>query len=419
MSYKTEETETVYLDQKGILVKLKPDIKLISSSAETILIAKAENDKIHCIEMKQASFKRCCILLAILDNQGIWRLRFRVVVTPKHGVMVFPMFSKLPIGTNNDSFAIPDHLKNNTIAVIGFKSKPEVKSFYVHFDVNSDDGVYSGDIGVDLSGQEDRTMIDKTIDSTPGKETKRFKRVLYKPEPTPICSFKSQSPAIAEWVFTIQCTVIIHNFLLKKLECDLNLIRNNSKMKFLCFCCSSVDNYKEDDSEDDDEWAMKPAIHQKHQTDENMDDECSAAPAKTPKTNENLSGKNEQTWVYDCVYYSLQRFIHFIGYRFAAEKENEGDEQFKAENYTAAINFYKEAMNFHPNDKIYAKLIESYILLGNVDEAQQAIDELAKIGCSSYILNKFDKDCEQLHSFEKLPNASKETTLKQPVSEVK
>lgn len=59
----------------------------------------------------------------------------------------------------------------------------------------------------------------------------------------------------------------------------------------------------------------------------------------------------------------------------------------------------KEQKTKETDDKIYRQRIERYISLGDIDKAQQTIEKLAEIGCSSSIINEFDDKCKQLRNF--------------------
>lgn len=60
--------------------------KLLSSPAETVIIANRVNDK-QIINLMQTSLKRCNILIAVEDQNRQWRYRFRIVVTVADGLV--------------------------------------------------------------------------------------------------------------------------------------------------------------------------------------------------------------------------------------------------------------------------------------------------------------------------------------------
>lgn len=148
--------------------------------------------------MKQTTFNRCSLLIAIKDKTNVWRLRFRVVVTPNDGVLVFMLFKTLPF--IDGKFEIPTEFTNNTIAVLGMVALEQ--SFYIEFNVHaSENGFFSehsngyvGFIGVDISLTMDEWFIDSSLQTTNTQERiyKKFNETLYKVEPVPIGNFKAQ-----------------------------------------------------------------------------------------------------------------------------------------------------------------------------------------------------------------------------------
>lgn len=108
----------------GVFKSFTPDIQLTSDVAETIVSIEEINDQSNLsqknaqeIVLKQTIFKRCSLLLAFKDERNMWRLRFLIRVTPKHGIMAFPLTRTLNM--TNNRLTVPDSLDVETVAVIG------------------------------------------------------------------------------------------------------------------------------------------------------------------------------------------------------------------------------------------------------------------------------------------------------------
>lgn len=86
--YGTSKTKMFYL-KDGIFSELNANVKLVSGPSEGNISVQdlAENDR--SVSFKQTQYRRCSFLFAILDKDGIWRLRFRGLVTQKHGLLCF------------------------------------------------------------------------------------------------------------------------------------------------------------------------------------------------------------------------------------------------------------------------------------------------------------------------------------------
>lgn len=154
----------------------------------------------QCIDFKQSTLNRCSLLIAVFDK-GIWRLRFRLVVTPKSGLLIFPLTQTLNIF--NGKITVPE--ESNTIAIIGFilKKSELVLQMRVHANESGEQicdvfNGYKGNFKIDISGQQHKLTIDDALQSSP--DTKRFNRKLYtKSCSAPLSEFKVQhSPAIFE-----------------------------------------------------------------------------------------------------------------------------------------------------------------------------------------------------------------------------
>lgn len=204
LSFSMNDAKMVYMNNDSTFSELDRQVKLLSGPAESILTVEDEDNE-QSIALKQVSFKRCCILLGYLDQANQYRLRFRLVLSPQHGLLVFKLHRTLNFV--NGRAIIPREHVNNTIAV--FILQPKVQSIYIKLSVyaNKDgklsnqrfDG-YNAFLGLDLAGNRDHIHVDAEVDGTNLElEKKRFNEALYKPEPIPISTFKEQrvAPAVS------------------------------------------------------------------------------------------------------------------------------------------------------------------------------------------------------------------------------
>lgn len=144
------------------------------------------------------AFKRFSIVIAVLMN-GCWRLRYRIVPSAVHGILVFKMRSTLHF--TNGRVILPDDFKLNTILVVGIKPSG---SFKINFRIfANEDGQldtenfngYLGDatLSVDANGI-DASTIDDNIDGEnhQSKKSVKFDHRLYEQPQEPVASFRSQ-----------------------------------------------------------------------------------------------------------------------------------------------------------------------------------------------------------------------------------
>lgn len=204
INYSLNDVRVYHLD-KGRFSEVNPRVKLISPPAEGVLTIQNLDNQRQCIALKQSSFKRCSILFAVMDKSGIWRLRWRAVLTPNSGLLIFKLTKTL--SNENGLVSIPPEFRLNTIALFGMK--PCHSNFYAevrvhanengHLSTSTFDG-YVGHIGIDFSSNPDRVFIDNALDGNePKSNDKKFNHHLYRHEPRPISTFQSQrvAPSIA------------------------------------------------------------------------------------------------------------------------------------------------------------------------------------------------------------------------------
>lgn len=198
LNYSPKDTQIFILTKDKAFAEFAGNYKALSAPAESILSHQViDPEKEHRIMMKQTSFKRCSILFAVFDKANTWRLRFRLVVTPQHGLIVFKLQRTLQV--INDRIIIPSEYENNSIALFGLK--PKVDSVYMNIFVHANrDGRmsttkfagYNGYIGIDVSNYKDEIYIDDALNGLGELETKKFNRKLFQEQPKPLGSFKEQ-----------------------------------------------------------------------------------------------------------------------------------------------------------------------------------------------------------------------------------
>lgn len=218
MLYSTEDGQLLYLSKDGTFCEMSERTKLISGPAEGLFIQQQLPDSKQCIAFKQTTFKRCSVLLAVLDRKNVWRLRFRIVITNKSGLLVFPLTTSLPI--KDRRIQIPPGFENNLVALFGIRMQSNIYSFYMELKVHANangklstscfDG-YTGHIGIDIANDIHQKHIDDALNGVQPQPDRRFNRKLYGVEPKPISSFKTQQEYITGYA---QCKYKIFFFII-------------------------------------------------------------------------------------------------------------------------------------------------------------------------------------------------------------
>lgn len=194
LGYLNSDVKAYYLDN-GQFIPVDTQAKLFSPPTDAIItFQNIDNQARQSIVLRQASFKRCSVLIAVLDRTKVWRLRFRLVVSSCHGVLAFKLTRTVP--TLNGKVVVPKDFQNNTVAVFGFETTEGRDDFYIDIRVHANsngqmsatkfDG-YNTHIGYNVL--EDRVVIDNALE---GNQLRKFNRKLYKEEPQPLSTFKEQ-----------------------------------------------------------------------------------------------------------------------------------------------------------------------------------------------------------------------------------
>lgn len=192
------ECDAQYLSPDGIFEEIPHT--LISSAASCILTTKSFEYKF--IEASTSYLTRFSFVIAVWQD-NLWRLRFRGVITNKHGLLLFKEHSTLNMVDGR--YVVPDAKKNNTIVIIGLKSKHNAMSILFNIFANSagnptDDVLnfngYSGEITWRMmtEGGERKEVITipKSLDGYLKKEEVQYNRRIFYKKSTPLSSFQEQ-----------------------------------------------------------------------------------------------------------------------------------------------------------------------------------------------------------------------------------
>lgn len=151
------------------------------------------------ISYDAASFKRLSFIVAVLDRNGYWRLRFRAVVTQTHGLLLFKLRSTLQ--KENGGFILPNEYRLNTVIILGLK--PSANSLTMAFRIfaNSNGLIDQHDFNgytanaswtAGVGGRRDVLDIDDAIDAETSKQTRYFDKRIHEEAPPSLVSFHSQ-----------------------------------------------------------------------------------------------------------------------------------------------------------------------------------------------------------------------------------
>lgn len=171
ISYKKDEANVFFFDG-NTFSEISAKTTLIAPSANS-LISASFNDTTNeqVISLKQSTFNRCGILIAILDKSRIWRLRMNVVVTAKHSVKIFKLTRTLVLIDGQPQ--IPNELKKSTIAMLGILCTDDTT--YIKFRVFANKsgqfattkfGGFEAFVGLDVSTENIRVEIDNALEGT-------------------------------------------------------------------------------------------------------------------------------------------------------------------------------------------------------------------------------------------------------------
>lgn len=172
--------------------------QLICSATDGYISMSEANDYRY-ISYNAASFKRMSFIVAVLDRNGYWRLRFRAVVTQTHGLLLFKLRSTLQ--KENGGFILPNEYRLNTVIILGLK--PSANSLTMAFRIfaNSNGLIDQRDFNgytanaswtAGVGGRRDVLDIDDAIDAETSKQTRYFDKRIHEEAPPSLVSFHSQ-----------------------------------------------------------------------------------------------------------------------------------------------------------------------------------------------------------------------------------
>lgn len=139
-------------------------------------------EEYHLISFKATVYTRFTFLIAIFVNKQ-WRLRYRAIVSPTHGLLLLKLKTSVKDAEKEDVFSTN---YSNTAAVFGLK--PKANAMEVGFRVDATDNQsqsqncngYTGAINWRcLDGYFDVSSIDDVLDGKTPKTKKMFNRKLY------------------------------------------------------------------------------------------------------------------------------------------------------------------------------------------------------------------------------------------------
>lgn len=205
MTFSQDSGEMLFMGDDFKFHQFTRKTNLISSPAESLITFNQRDDSQNCITIKQNTYKRCCIFVAVLDKQNVYRIRFRFVLTPQHALLVFKQQKTLNF--RNGKVIVPKEFGENMLAL--FAIKPNDLSFYsalkvfATYDGNIDSNCfngYTGFIGIDLSDSLSRVSVDNCIDGIISQnEIKKFDKRLFEfDDPKPLATFKEQRSEAAQ-----------------------------------------------------------------------------------------------------------------------------------------------------------------------------------------------------------------------------
>lgn len=194
LSVLDSEANVAYLNGiTGQFTAYEDSTNLISQATDGMFSLR-KNSALNQITYKCTSFARFSFLIAVLDN-GLWRVRLRVVMTPVHGMLVFKCTTTL-IKTNG-RYDIPDIYRNNSNAIIGIQPKSNTVTFNCQIMANDNGNFDESFRGYEASfvwmrhgGIEDLHIDQLLHHKTQIKRS--YNKQLYRRENAPLSTFQEQ-----------------------------------------------------------------------------------------------------------------------------------------------------------------------------------------------------------------------------------
>lgn len=194
MTMLDSEANIAYLNVKsGNFTQFNDSLSLLSQATDGIFSFE-KNNALNKITYKGTSFARFSFLIAVLEN-SLWRLRFRILITPIHGMLIHPSTSTLL--KTNGRYEMPEAFRNNTNTIIGIQ--PKSNAFVVNCQIMANSNGWFGETFKGLEGsfawnncgERESTRVDQLFDHKKAVKLS-FNRRLYRTENPPLSTFQEQ-----------------------------------------------------------------------------------------------------------------------------------------------------------------------------------------------------------------------------------
>lgn len=181
----------LFLNEQGQMEILATEQHLLSMATDGILSLKNVNESQVPLRYEAISQSRFSILFAILDSHQIWRLRFRAVLTPVNGLLVFKLHSTLPV--ESGMYKIPQK-ERNVIGTIGLKPKSQrIDAMCSVFTIE----MYRGTFGFKKDAGKEVFDISGNLDGYQPATIRHFYANLRRHQSNPLSTFREQRAAPA------------------------------------------------------------------------------------------------------------------------------------------------------------------------------------------------------------------------------
>lgn len=173
--------------------------RMLLSSATDGYLSFNETDNYIIMSYGATCFKRMSFVVALLDDRGYWRLRYRAVISKTHGLLLFKLRSTMQM--ENGLFTLPMECRLNTTVVLGLKPVANTATMQFRIFANQDgimdSRIFSGYTSVATwtagpGHDRDDYGIDDEIDGETTKEKRYFNERLQEQVPPALATFHSQ-----------------------------------------------------------------------------------------------------------------------------------------------------------------------------------------------------------------------------------
>lgn len=193
------EVEAYFLSSAtGQFVTLTEKRTLFSPSTDGMFTYHS-GQRVNILDYNASSLIRHSVLIAIFD-EGRWRVRFSVVPTATHGLLVFNARSTLRI--LNGRFILPPAFQTKSVFVLGLKTKKDIMKLdfrvYANETGNINYTTFNGYVAsLTYQISDESFHVDEEINGElkTRKPKRQFDQCLYvniPSKPQPVASFRSQ-----------------------------------------------------------------------------------------------------------------------------------------------------------------------------------------------------------------------------------